>query len=155
MAEDERPLILTVDDEPCVCRVLKLKLARAGYQVEQALTAEEALEKLRTLDPDVLVTDVKMPGMSGIDLCRAVEKLRDPCSYLTIVLTSQLDPETREWVESSPVRKFVSKPFSPREVQAIIEEYLASRAPTGDAGLGAADPAAKVENRPSEIGNPK
>ena len=127
MNEDDRPLILTVDDEPCVCRVLQLKLERAGYRVERALTAEEAFGKVCTLKPDVLVTDVKMPGMSGIELCRALEKVLDPTSYLTIVLTSQLDPEAQAWVESSPHRKFVSKPFSPREVHSIIKTYLESR----------------------------
>jgi len=144
------PLILTVDDEPCVCRVLQLKLERVGYRVEQALTAEEALGKLRTLKPNVLITDVKMPGMSGIDLCRAVEKLLDPTTYLTIVLTSQLDPETRQWVESSPLRRFVSKPFSPREIQVIIDDYLGSRAPRAGGGSKS-----EARSHPSEIGDPK
>jgi len=120
-------LVLSVDDDPCVSRVLQLKLENAGYRVTRAVTAEEALAKIGDLKPDILITDVKMPGMSGIELCRECEKVFPDREYLTIVLTAQLDDESRRWVESSPRRRFISKPFSPRRVLATIEEYRLSR----------------------------
>lgn len=120
-------LVLSVDDDPCVSRVVQLKLENAGYRVIKAVTAEEALAKITSLRPDVVITDVKMPGMSGIDLCKACEELLPDAEYLTIVLTAQLDDDSKRWVESSPRRRFISKPFSPRKVLTTIEEYWEQR----------------------------
>jgi len=121
------PLILTVDDDPCVSRVVQLKLENAGFRVEKAVTAEEALAKIVRHKPDIIITDVKMPGMTGIELCRKCEDVLSGHEYLTIVLTSQLDEASRHWVESSPRRRFISKPFSPRKVLETIEAYLRTR----------------------------
>jgi len=123
----ESMLVLSVDDDPCVSRVIQLKLENAGYRVEKATTAEEAIVKIKALRPDVIITDVKMPGMSGIDLCRACEGLLLDHDLFTIVLTSQLDDKSRTWVESSPKRRFISKPFSPKMVLSTIEEYKRTR----------------------------
>jgi len=123
----ERLLVLSVDDDPCVSRVVQLKLENAGYRVEKAVTAEEAIGKIQELKPDVIITDVKMPGMSGIELCKACEAMRPDDDFLMIVLTSQLDEQSKRWVESSPKRRFLAKPFSPRKVLATIEEYRESR----------------------------
>ena len=120
-------LVLSIDDDPCVSRVVQLKLENAGYRVARAVTAEEGLAKIRELKPDVVITDVKMPGMSGIDLCRRCEELFSDREYLTIVLTAQLDEESRIWVESSNRRRFISKPFSPRRVLETIENYRLDR----------------------------
>ena len=126
-------LVLTVDDDPCISRVVQLKLEHAGYEVIRAVTAEEALAKIKKVHPGVIITDVKMPGMNGIDLCKACDEMLPDDDYLTIVLTAQLDEETRLWVENSPRRRFISKPFSPRKILAIIEEYRMSRE---DASVG-------------------
>jgi len=120
-------LVLTVDDDPCISRVVQLKLERAGYEVIRAVTAEEALAKIKKVYPGVIITDVKMPGMSGIDLCKACDEMLPDDDFLTIVLTAQLDEETMLWVESSPRRRFISKPFSPRKILATIEEYRMAR----------------------------
>jgi len=120
-------LVLSIDDDPCVSRVVQLKLENAGYRVARAVTAEEGLAKISDLKPDVVITDVKMPGMSGIDLCRRCEELFSDREYLTIVLTAQLDQESRIWVESSNRRRFISKPFSPRKVLETIESYRLAR----------------------------
>ena len=123
----ERLLVLSVDDDPCVSRVIQLKLENAGYRVEKATTAEEAIVKIKAMRPDVIITDVKMPGMSGIDLCKACEGLLPGHDIFTIVLTSQLDDKSRIWVESSPKRRFISKPFSPKMVLSTIEDYKRAR----------------------------
>jgi len=124
--QHEPLLILSVDDDPCVSRVVQLKLQQAGYEVVKACTAEEAFIKIQELRPDVIITDVKMPGMSGIELCKLCE---NSCKHdhLIIVLTSQLDEDSREWVESSPRRLFISKPFSPRKILETIELYRQGR----------------------------
>ena len=123
-------LVLSVDDDPCISRVVQLKLQNAGYRVVRAVTAEEGLAKIQELRPDIIITDVKMPGMSGIDLCRVCDETMPDAEVLTIVLTAQLDDESREWVESNPRRRFISKPFSPRKILSTIEEYRRAREET-------------------------
>ncbi len=122
--ERAKPLILTVDDEPCVGRVVQLKLQNSGYDVVRASSGAEGLQKFVELRPDVLITDVRMPGMSGIELCTRCEEYRGSWPFLVIVLTSQLDEETREWLEHDPDRKYVPKPFSPREILRTVRDNL-------------------------------
>lgn len=125
-ADRDRPLILSVDDEPCIGRVVQMKLRNAGYDVVRASSGAEGLERFVELRPDVLITDVKMPGMSGIELCRRCEEYRGAWPFLIIVLTSQLDEETRAWLDGQPNRKYLPKPFSPREVLRTVQEYVES-----------------------------
>ena len=123
----EQLLVLTVDDDPCVSRVVQLKLEKAGYRVVKAVTAEEAFENIQQLKPDVIITDVKMPGMSGIELCRRCEQVLSSDDFMMIVLTSQLDEQSKKWVESRPNRRYIAKPFSPRRILDTVNEYRASR----------------------------
>ena len=123
----ERPLILSVDDEPCIGRVVQMKLQNGGYDVVRAGSGAEGLERFIECRPDVLITDVKMPGMSGIELCTRCEEYRDAWPCLIIVLTSQLDEQTQAWLAERPDRKYLPKPFSPREVLRTVQEYFASR----------------------------
>jgi CheY-like chemotaxis protein len=120
---NDKPLVLSVDDDPAISRVVQVKLELSGFRVERAMTAEEAMEKIEQLRPDVIVTDVKMPGMGGIELCRVCERYQDQWEFLMIVLTSQLDEADRQYVESSPRRRFLQKPFSPRKLVEVINEY--------------------------------
>jgi chemotaxis family two-component system response regulator PixH len=125
--ERKKPLILSVDDEPCIGRVVQMKLQNAGYDVVRASSGSEGLERFLEHRPDVVITDVKMPGMSGIELCNRCEEYRGAWPFLIIVLTSQLDEETQAWLAEQPDHKYLPKPFSPREILRTVEEYLDSR----------------------------
>jgi len=122
-----KPLILSVDDEPCIGRVVQLKLQNAGLDVYRAMSGIDGLQKFIELRPDVLITDVKMPGMNGIELCKRCEEYRADWPFLIIVLTSQLDHETQAWLQESSERTYLPKPFSPREVLRTVQEYLERR----------------------------
>lgn len=125
----KRPLVLSVDDEPCIGRVVQLKLEGAGCDVVRASSGSDGLAKFVELRPDVVITDVKMPGMSGIELCARCEEYRGAWPFLIIVLTSQLDEETKAWLARDPNRHYLPKPFSPREIVRTVHEYLARREP--------------------------
>lgn len=120
------PLVLAIDDDPCVGRVIELKLEAEGYRTLRALTAEDGLEVIRQHQPDVVITDVRLPGLSGTDLCRLLEPLQAAHKFLVIVLTSKMDPENKAWIESDPLRRFMSKPFSPRALAAMVRQYVQS-----------------------------
>jgi len=124
----KRPLILSVDDEPCIGRVVQMKLQNAGYDVVRASCGAEGLERFIECRPDVVITDVRMPGMSGIELCTRCEEYRGAWSFLIGGLTSQLDRQTQAWLAEESDRKYLPKPFSPREVLRTVEEYFDSRA---------------------------
>ncbi len=119
---DEKPLVLSIDDDPAIGRVVQLKLQLSGFRVERAMTADEAMENIQMLRPDVIITDVRMPGMSGIEFCRACEQFRDEWEFIIIVLTSQLNEADQAYVESDPRRRFVQKPFSPRKLVEVVKE---------------------------------
>lgn len=122
----EKPLILTVDDEPCISRVIQLKLQNAGYEVVRAASGLEGYEKFIALQPDVIITDVRMPGMSGLELCARCEEHRAEWPFLIVLLSSQLDDELRSLVATA-VKKYLPKPFSPKEVLQTVREYIAFR----------------------------
>jgi len=123
------PLVLSIDDDPCVGRVIQLKLEADGIRTIRTITAEDGLQTIREQHPDVVITDVKLPGLSGIELCRVLEPLQVARPFLVIVLTSRIDPESQIWVESSALRRFVSKPFSPRALAGIVRQHLDHSSP--------------------------
>ena len=122
--EKGKKLILIADDEPYVIRVVKLKLSNAGYEVITASNGLEALEKIKTLKPDVVISDVNMPKLSGRELCFRAIPLKKKKEFLTIVMTSSLEAEDRLWAEAMDKTVFLEKPFSPKKLMKIIGTYF-------------------------------
>lgn len=116
--------ILVVDDEPYILRVLKMKLERGGYNVDTAINGVDALKKLDKEKPSVFITDINMPLMGGRELCQFLEQHREENDLLTIVMTSDIDRANRIWADQMKNTVFVEKPFSPRNILKIIEEYF-------------------------------
>jgi len=106
--------VLIVDDEENIRLVLRTLLRRNGYEVEAAATAEEALGKLQAFGPDVVLTDVRMPGMSGIDL---VTELKTRGSQATVIVMSAYGSvELAIEAMKAGAYDYVPKPFKPDEV---------------------------------------
>jgi two-component system KDP operon response regulator KdpE len=77
--------ILVVDDEPQIRRVMRATLTSQGYVITEAKTGEEALESVRKQRPDLVLLDVNMPGMGGIEACREIRRVSDaPIIMLTV-----------------------------------------------------------------------
>jgi len=116
--------ILIADDEPYVIRVVKLKLINAGYEVITASNGLEALEKIESQKPDVVISDINMPKLSGKEMCFRAIPLKKERGFLTIVITSSLEKNDRDWAHSLEKTIFLEKPFSPKELVRIIEHYF-------------------------------
>jgi CheY-like chemotaxis protein len=116
--------ILIADDEPYVARVLKLSLERAGYQVEWANNGKLALERLHADPPDVLITDIQMPIMTGKELCARIEAELPQRDFLIFVVTSRTEVEHREWSSKMHNLMFLEKPVSMRNLIAKLDEYF-------------------------------
>ena len=116
--------ILAADDEPYVLRVIQMKLSNAGYEVETVTNGIEAWEKIQSVKPDMLITDIVMPGLNGYELTRKVrmeEKFRD---LPVLMLTGRGESEDELKGYEAGVNQFLTKPFSPRELLSLVETIL-------------------------------
>jgi two-component system KDP operon response regulator KdpE len=113
--------IIVVDDQPKLRRFMRATLVAEGYEVDEAKTGEEALESVRELRPDLVVLDMNMPGMGGLEVCRAIR--RD--SHLAIImLTVRNSEEDKVAALDAGADDFVTKPFSTPELMARIRAAL-------------------------------
>jgi len=116
--------VLIVDDEPVVRRVLKLALEQARYEVFCASNGEEALALVRDSQPDVLITDIEMPRMSGETLCKKLCGELPERKFPIFVVTSVTAIEHREWSRDLPNVMFLEKPISARKLLASLKDYF-------------------------------
>src|SRR5215831_846558 len=109
--------ILVVDDEPQLRRIMRTTLTGAGYEIDDAKTGEEALEKLRSFRPDLVLLDINMPGMGGLAACRAI---RASAAVAIIMLTVRDADADKVAALDAGADDFVTKPFSTPELLARI-----------------------------------
>lgn len=117
--------IFIADDEPHVLRVLKLSLEKEGYAVETCANGKEALTRLEQEHPDILITDIQMPLMTGEELCRHIEEYMPDRNFLIFVLTSRTEIEHREWSRNIHNLLFLEKPVSIRNLVEKLNGYFA------------------------------
>lgn len=118
--------ILLVDDEPHVRRVIRLALEREGYAVDEAGNGEQALDKMATTFPRVLITDLSMPKMDGRTLVEAVKRLYADADLPILIMTSMTEREERSWVCKLQGVQFFEKPISTRRLLTYLGSYRAS-----------------------------
>ena len=120
--------ILVVDDEPKIVRLVVDYLEAAGFAVATARTGDEALMRARTDLPDLVVLDLGLPGIDGIDVTRA---LRRNGEVPIIMLTARTEETDRVLGLEMGADDYVTKPFSPRELVARVRAVLRRRASQG------------------------
>ena len=116
--------IVIVDDEPHVLRVLKLSLEKEGYSVETCANGKEALASLEQGYPDILITDIQMPQMTGEELCMHIQEHMPDRNFLIFVLTSRTEIEHRQWSREVDNLLFLEKPISIRNLVENVGEEL-------------------------------
>jgi two-component system, OmpR family, KDP operon response regulator KdpE len=122
MANSEaRKNILVVDDEPQITRVLKTSLSSHGYGIRTAADGEEALQVIHDWSPDLIITDLRMPNMDGLELCREV---RQKSQVPIIVLSVKGEESIKVQALDAGADDYVTKPFSMNELTARIRAAL-------------------------------
>jgi two-component system KDP operon response regulator KdpE len=117
--------ILVIDDESQITRVLRAALSAQGYDVRTANDPEEGLQVFREWPPDLVISDLMMPGMSGVEVCRAIR-----AHAATPILVLSVRDHERSKVEAldAGADDYVTKPFSIQELLARVRAHL-RRAP--------------------------
>lgn len=114
--------ILLADDDPKIHRIVQLWLCRNGHDVDNVGNGREALAKFDERGYDVLISDINMPLLNGIDLIKEVLN-RDDAPGLIVVMTSRCDISALTEAMGSKRVSILNKPFSPKELSGIIEDF--------------------------------
>jgi len=117
----EHPHILVVDDEPQITRVLRTSLSAQGYDIRVANEGEAALDITRDWVPDLVITDLMMPGMDGVELCR---RLRATSPVPIIVLSVKGEERTKVKALDAGADDYVTKPFGMSELLARVRAHV-------------------------------
>ena len=118
---EHHKLVLVVDDEPRMTRFIRMNLELEGYRVMEAHTGLEAIDKVRTSLPDLVILDVMMPELDGFE---TLEMLREVSSVPVIMLTVRADEDDKVRGLGLGADDYVTKPFGARELASRIEAVL-------------------------------
>jgi len=119
MSEHKR--ILVVDDEPQITRVLRTSLSSHGYDIRVANNGETALEIMKDWSPDLVITDLAMPNMDGLELCR---RLRTKAQIPILVLSVRGEERTKVKALDAGADDYITKPFGIEELLARVRANL-------------------------------
>jgi DNA-binding response OmpR family regulator len=120
----DRGDILVVDDEPAICNLMNVYLSRQGYRVQTANTGEDALVLFQEALPDIVLLDISMPSMRGIDVLRQMKKINAACGV--IMLSAYGDDETIQEAMDMGAFCYIQKPMELTELNAKIKELRQS-----------------------------
>lgn len=128
MASERGPIeILIVEDNPSNMLLAQAVLRRAGHRVSEARSAEEAIERLRSTLPDLILMDIQLPGLDGIDLTRLLKSDPATAGVPVVALSAHAMERDRERALAAGCVGFISKPFDTRTLARDVEALLDSR----------------------------
>ncbi len=124
--------ILAVDDERHIVRLVQVNLERAGYEVVTAFDGKEALEKVESENPDLVVLDVMMPYMDGFEVLQNLRKNQSTRELPVIMLTAKAQDADvfRGW--QSGVDCYLTKPFNPMELLSFVKRIFTAQSEEDD-----------------------
>ena len=127
------PLVLVVEDNPANLLLVQAVLERGGYRVATAVSAEAALAFLSTTRPDLVLTDVQLPGRDGLALARQIRRDESLTGVPIVALTALAMPEDRDRAIAAGCDGYIAKPINTRTLAAELEAILHARRPPASA----------------------
>jgi CheY-like chemotaxis protein len=119
-AKGKRRVVLVVDDDDMIRRLVRTVLEADDLEVVEAANGDRALELVASAHPAVVVLDIMMPGINGVEVCRRVDHSR----VKVIVLTARDDPVLEEECKEAGADAFLTKPFSSIELLDLVDELV-------------------------------
>ncbi|MBM40738.1 MAG: DNA-binding response regulator [Acidobacteria bacterium] len=116
--------VLVVEDDHDIAELVRLHLVRAGFETELVTSGDEVLPRLREARPDLVVLDVMLPGLSGLEVCRLVRADAELAAVPIVMVTARVHEEDRVAGFEIGADDYVTKPFSPRELVARVQAVL-------------------------------
>ena len=118
-------VIMTADDSASVRQMVNFTLKNAGFQVVEAVDGKDALSKLTNTPVNMLITDLNMPNMDGIELIRNVRALGSSLKFIPIImLTTESQPEKKQEGKTAGATGWIVKPFKPEQLLSVIKKVL-------------------------------
>jgi len=116
--------ILIVEDEPDLITFFKLALAQSGCELDVAPNGHEAVRRARELRPDLVLMDVMLPGITGIEACRRLRADPGLTSMCVVMLSSRTEEEVRQAAREAGAMDYWTKPIGPTELSAKVQSVL-------------------------------
>ena len=116
--------ILVVDDEENIRKLLEARLKANQYLVITASTGAEALEKAESEAPDLILLDIMMPELDGLEVLRKLKSKFETSSIPVIMLTGKMDTGTIFNAQELEAKDYIIKPFEPQELLDLIKKYI-------------------------------
>ena|SRR5215218_2650589 len=129
--DDHRRLILVADDDADILALVAFRLRCDGHDVVTAGNGEDALELARERTPDLLVLDIRMPGVTGLDVLRELRSSEATGAIPVILMTASVQDESLERGYAAGADDYVMKPFSTEDLTRRVEALLAGASPQG------------------------
>ncbi len=119
--------ILIVDDDPAIRKLIATTLEDvAGYRLEEATDGADAVERARSVRPEIVFLDVEMPRVNGIDACRALRSEPATAEATIVMLTGASGPQAESGALAAGADLFLTKPFSPLHLLRLVDRIGAT-----------------------------
>ena len=123
--------ILIVDDEAPVANLLEQALKHEGFEVARARDGMEAMNRLQSFRPDVVIMDIMMPRLDGVQTTRLLRRNRNYADTVIVALSARTDEAAREAMREAGANLYMRKPFTIARLVSRVRELLAARTTTG------------------------
>jgi two-component system chemotaxis response regulator CheY len=118
--------ILTVDDSPSIRQMIKVALEPAGHNVIEAGDGAQGLAKAQASRPDMVITDLNMPVMNGLDLIRALRKVPTLTGLPIVFLTTESSDTVKQEAKGAGATGWITKPFKPDQLLVVVSKLVRS-----------------------------
>jgi DNA-binding response OmpR family regulator len=126
MSKRNEKTVLVVDDDPYVFELVQLYVASNQVEVLQALDAYTGLDLVVRQHPDLIVLDIMMPGMDGLEMCQRIREIPAVSSTPVIILSAKVEKDDIEAGYEAGADEYVTKPFEPEELAVQIEQMMSA-----------------------------
>jgi two-component system, chemotaxis family, chemotaxis protein CheY len=116
--------IMTVDDSASIRQMVSLVLRGGGYGVVEAIDGLDALDKLKGQEPNLILTDINMPRMSGLELTRQLRAMSQYKFVPIILLTTESNAEKKQEGKAAGATAWIVKPFNPEQLLTVVKKVM-------------------------------